>query len=262
MNSRPDGVSDRIGAAKSTLDPFILIVDDNQTNRKLALAQLKEFHLAADTANNGLQAVTAIRDKDYKLVLMDCQMPLMDGFEATRTIRTLEAQSGKHTTIVAITAQASATDRAACLAAGMDDYLTKPITSKKLGELLEKWISQEILDGSANIVLAAANSESQPDHFDKFLKMMDAETVKDLQDSFKKDLRSLIDELGVALKDLDLKAVKALAHQLKGTAATFDRLTIATLAKDIEEHAKDADWQGILTLFYELKHQAETFLES
>ncbi|MBU6453144.1 MAG: AAA family ATPase [Cyanobacteria bacterium REEB67] len=265
----------------------ILIVDDNQTNRKLALAQLREFQLSADSASNGLQAVTAIREGSYHVVLMDCQMPIMDGFEATRMIRTLESQTGRRTVIIAITAQASAGDREACIAAGMDDYLTKPMNSKKLGEILQKWLPDDKLtglkiaaaqgnaavaaaqpnagraDAAKNILPEAVESDEQAysRHLEQFMKLMDEDTVKDLENSFRADLQLIIKRLGDAMRELDLKAVKAHAHQLKGTAATFNKPGLAALAREIEEFARAEDWQGILTRYYDLKHEAQAFLK-
>ena len=120
----------------------VLIVEDNPVNRKLALAQLKELGIAAHTVNDGRSAVEAIKSRTYQLVFMDCQMPEMDGFEATQIIRMLEKDSGTHVPIVAMTAQASDSDRERCLEAGMDDYLTKPVTSRKLFDVLNRWVLQ------------------------------------------------------------------------------------------------------------------------
>ncbi|MDR3613415.1 MAG: AAA family ATPase [Candidatus Obscuribacterales bacterium] len=120
----------------------VLIVEDNPVNRKLALAQLKELGIAAHTVNDGRSAVDAVKTNSYSLVFMDCQMPEMDGFEATQIIRLMERDSGLHVPIVAMTAQASDADRDRCLQAGMDDYLTKPVTSRKLFDVLNRWVLQ------------------------------------------------------------------------------------------------------------------------
>jgi len=241
---------------------MILIVDDSETNRKVSLAQLKEYNLITHTAINGLQALDAVGEKQYQLVLMDCQMPVMDGFEATRKIREREGPQGKHTVIVAVTAQASAADRDACLAAGMDDYLTKPINSKKLDGLLKKWLPP----GSSAKSVLAVETQSAP-HFEQgqlsdFMNSMDAQDVSELVACFKDDLKILIADIEVAVLDRDLVAVKAVAHRLKGTAATFNMSAIAARARDIETLAGNNDWSGIQTLFHLLKLETKAFIES
>jgi CheY-like chemotaxis protein len=122
--------------------PSVLLVEDNQVNQKVALAQLKRLGYRADAVVNGREAVDAVERHDYAIVLMDCQMPEMDGFEATRLIRAQEAQIGRHVPIVAMTANAMNGDREACLKAGMNDYLAKPIRAEELDAILKKWIER------------------------------------------------------------------------------------------------------------------------
>jgi CheY-like chemotaxis protein len=113
------------------------VVEDNAVNRKLTLALLQRFGHRADVACNGREAVEAVEDGAYDLVIMDCQMPEMDGFEATRRIRELEAD-GPRLPILAMTANAMEGDRERCLAAGMDDYVTKPIRPARLREAVDR----------------------------------------------------------------------------------------------------------------------------
>jgi signal transduction histidine kinase/CheY-like chemotaxis protein len=114
----------------------ILLVEDNPVNRKVAAQMLKRFGLRCDVAVTGKEAVEAVDARVYDLILMDIQMPVMDGYEATREIRKQELNRQQHVHIVAMTANAMDGDRERCLAAGMDDYLSKPITSARLGEVL------------------------------------------------------------------------------------------------------------------------------
>lgn len=115
----------------------ILLVDDNGINRDLALAYLRKLGAGADEAANGEEAVAAAKTGEYQLIFMDCQMPVMDGFEATRMIRLLHLK--KQPVIIAMTANAMAGDRELCLGAGMDGYISKPISKKKIAEVSKKW---------------------------------------------------------------------------------------------------------------------------
>ena len=128
---------------------LILLVEDNLTNQKVALHQLARLGYTAHVASNGEEALKAVALHDYALVLMDCQMPLLDGFEATRRIRENERVSGAHLPIVAMTANAAEGDRERCLAAGMDDYLPKPIVREMLAALLRERLAPLSTDALA-----------------------------------------------------------------------------------------------------------------
>jgi CheY-like chemotaxis protein len=118
----------------------ILVVDDNLNNLYVTRAALERFGHKIDVADNGIDAVKAATDKFYDLIIMDCRMPILDGYEATEEIRRKEAERGRRTPIVALTACALDGDREKCLAAGMDDYFTKPITLEGFREILERWL--------------------------------------------------------------------------------------------------------------------------
>jgi len=131
----------------------ILLVEDNPVNREVACGMLETFNLRIDTAENGREAVAAVECAEYSLVFMDCQMPEMDGLTATRLIREREAKKAQpphahadrsvsHVPIIALTAHAMQGDRELCLAAGMDDYLTKPFTLSQLEQVLARWVSK------------------------------------------------------------------------------------------------------------------------
>ena len=120
-------------------------MEDNEVNRKVATRLLAKLQVQVDIAVNGLEAVQKATETAYDLILMDCQMPEMDGYEATRTLR----QQGVQTPIIALTANALEGDREKCLACGMNDYLSKPIQADKLRLTLARWLSDEPLQQAA-----------------------------------------------------------------------------------------------------------------
>ena len=122
-------------------DTTILLVEDNITNQKLALLQLKKLGLIIKLASNGQEAVDIVFKNNFSLILMDCQMPILDGFEATKKIREIEKANGGHVPIIAMTANAMQSDKEKCLEAGMDDYISKPVKVAQLHEKAKKWIA-------------------------------------------------------------------------------------------------------------------------
>jgi CheY-like chemotaxis protein/anti-sigma regulatory factor (Ser/Thr protein kinase) len=118
----------------------ILVVEDNAVNQMVAVRLLEKLGYSADIAANGIEALSAVQRMSYDLLLMDCQMPEMDGFEATIRLRQREAGPGTHVPIIAMTANAMAGDRESCIAAGMDDYIAKPVRIEELKAKLQQWL--------------------------------------------------------------------------------------------------------------------------
>jgi len=135
----------------------VLVVEDNRTNQMVAGGMLEKSDCHCEFAGNGREAVDAVRRSNFDLILMDCSMPEMDGYEATLLIRVFEKESGRHTPIVAMTANVQAGDEARCLEAGMDDYLAKPVTLGKLRLKLERWLPQR--DDAASTLAPAPFGE-------------------------------------------------------------------------------------------------------
>ncbi|KGF73901.1 hypothetical protein DO97_06005 [Neosynechococcus sphagnicola sy1] len=117
----------------------ILVVEDNKVNQKLALKQLKVLGYVADVASDGQEALQRMDQDTYDIVLMDCQMPILDGYDTTRVIRQREGVH-RQTVVIAITANTSTADREKCRESGMDDFLSKPVTQEDLSAILNHWI--------------------------------------------------------------------------------------------------------------------------
>jgi PAS domain S-box-containing protein len=134
LSGRPRAVGERGGAGR------VLVVDDNAVNLKVCVRMLEKLGYKPDTAVGGAESVAAAKAERYELILMDCQMPLVDGYDATRMIRENEKQTGGHVPIVALTANTTNEDRERAFLAGMDDFVSKPITLTALDKLLERWV--------------------------------------------------------------------------------------------------------------------------
>jgi CheY-like chemotaxis protein len=135
--SRMPSIIEQINEPTGTMK--ILLIEDNIVNQKVAIALLKRMGYRVEVANNGQEGLERLTQESFDAVLMDCQMPVMDGYEASRQIRTIEARTGQHMPIIALTAHAMKGDAEKCYEAGMDDYLTKPINHGLLKERLEYW---------------------------------------------------------------------------------------------------------------------------
>jgi CheY-like chemotaxis protein len=127
---------------------FILIAEDNRVNQKIAAMLVGKLGYSSEVVFNGLEVLEAMSQKRYDLVLMDCQMPEMDGLEATIEIRQRESGTQRHIPIIALTANAMAGEREKCLSTGMDDYLTKPFKQEELSRILEQWVERQTVEVS------------------------------------------------------------------------------------------------------------------
>ncbi|MFQ5485384.1 MAG: response regulator, partial [Desulfobacterales bacterium] len=241
----------------------ILLAEDNMVNQKIALRVLeKKLGYHADVVTNGKEAIEQLERFDYDLVLMDCQMPEIDGYEATRIIRDLNSSVQKHDIpIIAMTANAMKGDREKCLAAGMNDYVAKPINVKKLAEIIEHYIHNGSMEHKHLPSELKKDSLSLPldstDNAPCKAEMKETETVKqeDLQEVIYSeyaddaDLVDLIDEFAAGLvadikamrkvlESRDLEGLRRLAHQMKGAGGSYGYPMLTETAKTLEEAAK------------------------
>lgn len=242
---------------ESTPDPefrnLVLVVEDNTINQKVTLLQLRELGLAAHAVANGQEALEAVARTQYSLILMDCQMPEMDGLQATKEIRKLEALTGKHSPIIALTAHAMTNDRLECLAAGMDDYISKPVSQKKLAEILHRWLPRESGMVIAGLEPGSAmlDSRLRPVELDVLFSTFGEELIADLLADYVKEADERMTQLADAIRDQDIQAVNQYVHDLKGSSATIYATELAELSATIELYARGDDytWEEMKTRY-------------
>jgi CheY-like chemotaxis protein/HPt (histidine-containing phosphotransfer) domain-containing protein len=207
-------------------DARILVAEDNATNRAVALAQLQKLGYQANAVINGAEAVEAVQRGRYDLVLMDCQMPVMDGFEATRLIRG-SLQPG--IAIVAMTADSMQGDRNRCLREGMNDFIAKPVDLGLLANMLAKWLPVTSAVGvdQALVVFDA----------DGLLRrlMGDRRLAGIVLKGFVGDVPSQLSQLRQRLDEGDAAGARSMAHALKGAAATVSAEGLYAIALAMEE---------------------------
>ncbi|TGE32242.1 response regulator [Desulfosporosinus sp. Sb-LF] len=209
----------------------LLVVEDNEINRLFFTKLLKMKGFSCDVAVNGLEAVRASNDMDYDIIFMDCQMPVMDGYQATREIRARE-EAGKHTVIVAMTAYAMKGDAEKCLEAGMDVYLSKPIDINEVIKILQKYGSV-VIEENNEIVHQGNFSENVVSLMEE--SGFDRKSCEELLDCFYEQTKSLIKDVNINIVDNKLKAAATLLHQIKGSAGNVRAKEIAKYASAAED---------------------------
>jgi PAS domain S-box-containing protein len=240
----------------------VLVAEDNPLNQKLARLQLRKLGMEVDTVGNGREAVEAVTRIPYDLVLMDCQMPEMDGYDATREIRRREGTQ-RHTRIVAMTAHAMAGDREKCLAAGMDGYISKPVRA----EVLEETLKQVIGNGNgaaspaAQAPRIADNAASRPPGppFDpNTLAALRSDGMLDeLAELFLNDTPAAVERIGAAFALMDFKSAASEAHRLKGSAAALGAQPMFELCQQLQTISNADELERAKPLFAQLKIEAE-----
>ena len=252
----------------------ILVVEDNSTNRQVALGILGKFGVEACSVENGEKAVEEVGRTAYDLLLMDVQMPVMDGLEATRRIRSLPPQStGPFVPIIAMTAHAMRGDRERCLEAGMNDYISKPVTPDVLADVLERWLGT--WEGRHPVPEPDVSPFALPDAKGAFEEtnrepdaealiwdrnvllerlLGDEEMVREIVHGFLEDIPCQMRALEEAIRACDCVAVRERAHAIKGAAASIQAEALRAASFDVEKAGKSEEADSMPSLFAEMEH--------
>ena len=237
----------------------VLLVEDNPVNRQVAQRLLMLMGISYGGAFNGKEALEQLDKDSYDVVLMDCQMPIMDGYTAVRILRQNEEASGKHMPVIAMTANAMAGDREKCLRAGMDDYMSKPLNRALMEQTLRKWLPAgaksrgETAAAKPTVapILAAPAKSAAPPVAAPSGAVLDTEVIRDLLDvmgdEFTDLVRVYLEDTPKSLASLeqaaargDIEGLIAPSHSLKSTSANLGALSLSELAKRLEHGARSA----------------------
>jgi len=239
-----------VGLALVATGLRILLAEDNLINRAVATGILEKMGLTVRHAGTGREAVEAFGEDTFDLILMDVQMPEMDGFEATKKIRELEKATGGHMPIVAMTAHAMAGDRERCLAAGMDDYVSKPLRKEDLLRSLQAAAPQARKDNDSNTFLHSRAA---------MLALCDGdeELMVELVSIFQENTPLIVQSIGDAIEKRDAPALAGSAHKLLSSLGTFGAQHAGSLASRLERHGRENDFRGTKERFEELERETE-----
>jgi len=226
-----------------------LVVDDNNINQLVAKGMLEKMGITVELACDGREAVDFLEQSDYDLVFMDCQMPVMDGYLATQTIRSPQSAVKNHAiTVIAMTANAMEGDREKCLKSGMDDFIAKPVDSTKLAKILKKWLIEGVaIEARVDKVKSEKvdGMEDEPLIFDYVAMserlMNDDELIAIIADTFLKDMPVQIEQLKAYIEDKDVSQIASQAHKIKGAAANVGAMVLAELALKMEQAGKKGE---------------------
>jgi len=254
----------------------ILVAEDTPTNQKVAALLLDRLGYHAEVVANGLEAIEAIKMAPYDLILMDCNMPEMDGFAATQAIRQMQNGTG-HTPIIALTANALQGEHERCVAAGMDDYLAKPIRMERLASMLKKWLPDPSEISSADFpktplpaIEELAAQSALIDEVDSHLSELselgiEEHDIADLIKTFLATAPGLLGQLKKAVEGSDITGASSLAHRIRGTLGSIGMFGLEREMKQVEHRCKDGSMEGVeqmLTAIAGEFQHGQAFLES
>ncbi|MHC5540760.1 response regulator, partial [Singulisphaera rosea] len=245
--STPRRSSSTNGARSARIGLRVLVADDHEVNRKVALWMLGQLGCQAKAVANGREAIETLESQPFDIVLMDVQMPLMDGLEATQEIRNRETLGDRpRIPILALTAHAMEGDRQRCLAAGMDGYVSKPVTQRELYEILMDWSSRIRDEAACSRVLVPLEEGSAWRHEDLLQSCGDnEEIVRDVVETFLVTTPGFLGRMQQAFRERDLRTVAQEAHGLRGNSLCIGANALAATSVEIEERCRRIDGAGV-----------------
>jgi CheY-like chemotaxis protein len=249
----------------------ILLAEDNIINQEVALGQLEQLGCKADVVENGREAVAALEKTHYDIVLMDCMMPQMDGYAASKRIRELEQSGGlkrsKPLHIIAMTANAMQGDSTKCLAAGMNDYVSKPVDIAELRRAIEKWTppatpmttpetAQPVATPSQTRTATTTNIEP-PENMNRLneVTLGKPDRIKRLLDAYFKQADEILPALVTAIQSGAAADVRDLAHKFKGASVSLGMDAVGPLMAELEKLGTDGQLNGAAELHAEAGRQ-------
>ena len=232
--SRSAGTPATAKPRRLTTTPRVLLVEDNPVNQKLAIRLLEKLNYRVDVAANGREAVDMLVTLPYDLVFMDCQMPEMDGYEATQLLRASDTPAAR-LPVIAMTANAMQGDREKCLAAGMDDYVPKPVKSEALASMLDRWLTAgRGRDSGEHLIPEEALETSPLDQLREYDRSGGSTLVAELCRLFLRDTPARLEALAAAVAANDPKEVNHVAHTLKGACWIVGARRMGEVAETLE----------------------------
>ncbi|MDD5285781.1 MAG: ATP-binding protein [Desulfuromonadaceae bacterium] len=262
-------------STKSAAAIRLLLAEDDLTNQLVTCSILEKSGFQVDVANDGREALNFLEKNDYDLVLMDCMMPVLNGYDATAAIRDQSSKVRNHALpVIALTANAMSEARNDCLSAGMDDYLSKPIEAAELLAMLEKWVPFDsvhtmVQDKTYRKTVSDEDAKCSPQMIeifnrDEFVRrnLGDLELSCDVATIFINNASEYIESIRKAAATRDTVALRQSAHKLKGAAANLALPSLSETARKIESDAKSGDLDKVLELLPELVQRFEQTVEA
>lgn len=259
----------------------VLLAEDNPVNVEVAKAMLESLGIEAHCARNGQEALQAVRTGSFDAVLMDCQMPVMDGFAATAAIRRHEREAGRARTlpVIAITANALQGDRESCLAAGMDDYLSKPFTQQQLAAVIGRWVGVPLAASShhddgplrapprlpvetVEVIQREAVNRVALDNIRALSRNGGDALVQKVIAAYVGDTPRHLATLREAVDGMDASSVRRVAHSLKSASANIGAARLATLCKELEQLGRADTVAGADRILTDMEHEFQTVRHS